>query len=98
MSQLFPDIPELEAVPRVLRSGLWMRAFHLALFAPQTWVLAVTWTAIGTSVGAILGYRLLGTIGAFLFGATATCAAPYFFVRFFLERLARMRLPQAQSE
>jgi hypothetical protein len=98
MSQLFPDVPELEAVPPVLRSGLWMRAYRLAFFSPQTWVLAFAWTATGTCVGAILGYRLLGALGAFLLGVTVMCAAAYLFLRILLQWLARMRLAQVQSE
>jgi hypothetical protein len=98
MSQIHPDIPELEGVPHVLRSRIWLRAERLALFSPQALGLALVWMAAGTTAGALLGFRLLSTWGAMLMGAAAMCLAGWLFLRYALQWLARRRLPEVQRE
>jgi hypothetical protein len=39
VSQIWPDIPELEGIPEVLRSGIWMKAYLLCAGSKgRTWL------------------------------------------------------------
>ena len=66
MAQIWPDIPELEGIPEALRSGIWMKAYSMALKQRKTWVLGlIVLTGLAWLCGS-LGYQVAGVIGATL--------------------------------
>jgi len=92
MSQIAPDIPELEHVPQVLRSIAYLRAQNRALRAPSTWLIAAVLFGLAIYIGATQGARL-GTIGG-LFGTAAGFALAFVcFFRVILPWRTRRILP-----
>jgi hypothetical protein len=92
MSQIAPDIPELEHVPHALRSIAYLRAQNRAFRAPLTWLIAAVLFALGIYIGATQGARL-GTIGG-VFGTAAGFALAFVcFFRVILPWRIRLIVP-----
>jgi len=97
VSQIWPDIPELQGVPEVLRSGIWMKAYSIALSRRTTWVLGlISLTGFALMFGS-LGYLVVGVIGAIVGAMTGTGIGIAFLVRVVLEWQARRLVPEVRA-
>ena len=97
VAQIWPDIPELEGIPEVLRSGIWMKAYSMALRQRKTWVLGlIGLTGLAWICGS-LGYQVAGVIGAALGAITGLGIGFAFLVRVVIERKARRLVPEVRA-
>ena len=97
MSQIWPDIPELEDIPEALRSGIWMKAYLLALRRRKTWFLGlICLTGFAWICGA-LGNQVAGVTGAILGAVTGSGIGIAFFVRVIIERQARRLVTEVRA-
>jgi hypothetical protein len=92
MSQTFPDIPELEPVPHVIRGLVWTRATMHAIRSGATWLMFVASQVVLISAGAIAGMRLFSTPGALVGGMLGAGLAVYLLFRVIIEWQARRYL------
>ena len=97
MSQLWPDIPELEGIPEVLRSGIWTKAYLSALRRWQTWLLGLLGAGVCICLCAIAGYQAGGVIGGIIGGLVGIGAGVVLFLRTILERQARRLVPELRA-
>src|SRR5262249_49954085 len=97
MSQIWPDIPEFDGVPEVLRSGLCMKAYTAALARRTTWLLGVLCLFACAGLGGVLGHQAFGTAGAVVGALLGTPIALALFVRVILERQARRLVPAVRA-
>src|SRR5262245_49368516 len=93
MSRIAPDIPELEPVPEVLRSVVYMRALNGAIRSPLTWVIGGLAIGAGVGIGATEGRALFGTAGAAIGTALGALATLWCFFRLILPWRARRLVP-----
>jgi len=98
MSRIAPDIPELEAVPYIARSGVYTQAWRLAVRSPLTWVMGGILFCAGVGIGANQGSALLGSFGA-VFGALVGAAAGVWsFVKLILPWCARRSVSEVIAD
>ena len=98
MSRIWPDIPELEGIPEVLRSGIWMRAYTLALSRRSTWALGLLSVGVSGCACGFLSYQIAGVIGVVLGVLAGFVIGSAFFVRVILEWRARRLVPEVRDE
>jgi hypothetical protein len=98
VSQIWPDIPELEGIPDVLRSGIWTKAYLLAMRSRKTWVLGLTVLSGLASICGYLGYHVAGVVGASLGAIAGSAIGVAFFVRVIIEWRARRFVPKVRAE
>ena len=96
MSQIAPDIPELEHLPHALRSIAYLRAENRALRSPLTLLLGAAVFAFGVYIGATQGARI-GTLGAILGTAAGFALAFVCFFRVILPWRTRRVLPSVTN-
>lgn len=97
MSQIWPDIPELEGIPEVLRSGIWMKAYSLALSRRKTWILGLISLTGFAGICGRLGYQFAGVIGAVVSALTGSVIGVAFLVRVVVEWQARRLVPEVRA-
>jgi hypothetical protein len=98
VSQIWPDIPELDGIPEVLRSGIWMRAYTRALSRRSTWAWGLSSVAISGWGCGFLGDQIADVMGAVLGGLAGFVIGSAFFVRVILEWRARRLVPEVRNE
>jgi hypothetical protein len=98
MSQTFPDIPELEPVPHVVRGLVWMRATMQAIRSTATWLIFVASQILLISVGAIAGLQLFSILGAVLGGFIGAGVALFLLFRAIVPWQARRFLRTAGTQ
>ena len=97
MSQIWPDIPELEGIPEVLRGGIWMKAYSLALSRRKTSVLGLISLAGIAGIYGALAYQFAGVTGAVVGALTGSVIGVAFLVRVVLEWQARRLVPEVRA-
>jgi hypothetical protein len=75
MSQIAPDIPELQPVPEAARSLVYVTAFNRAVRSPLTWLTGAIAIAAGAGIGLAAGRALFGGVGAVAGAAAGALAA-----------------------
>jgi len=98
MSQIAPDIPELEHVHEVIRSLVWTRALMRAIRSPATQLMGLACCAAGAFLGGVAGLQTLGWLGALAGGLLGTMAAVYFFLKVLLQHRARRLVQVVEKE
>jgi hypothetical protein len=81
MSQIAPDIPELEHLPVVVRPFIYTRALARASRSGITLLLGLAVLCTLGAGGVVAGARLLGTPGSVLGGLAGAALAVYLFFR-----------------
>jgi hypothetical protein len=97
VSQLWPDIPELEGIPEVLRSGIWMQAYLRALGRGTTWMLGLLCLAVCAGLCGLLGYRVANILGAVLGTVAGLVVGLVLIVRVIIEWQARRLVPVVRA-
>jgi hypothetical protein len=97
MSQIWPDIPELQGVPEVLRSTIWMKAYSIALSRRKTWLLGLICLTGFAWICGSLGNQYVGFTGAVLGAMTGSGIGFAFFVRVVLEFQARRLVSEVSA-
>ena len=95
MSQIAPDIPELEHVPDAIRSIVYVRAFNHAVRSPLTWLIGAIVVAAGAGIGLSSGRALFEGVGAVAGAAAGALAGIWCFFRVVLPWRTRRVLPSA---
>jgi hypothetical protein len=97
VSQIWPAIPEFEGIPEVLRGGIWMKAYFLALSRRKTWVLGLISMTVFAGICGALAYRFAGVIGAVVGTLIGSVIGVAFLVRVVLEWQARRLVPEVRA-
>jgi hypothetical protein len=97
VAQTWPDLPELEGIPEVLRGGIWMKAYSVALRRRKTWVLGLIGLTSLASACALIGHQVAGGIGAILGAMTGAGMGIVFFVRVIIEWQARRSVREVST-
>lgn len=95
MSQTFPDVPELEPIPFVIRGLVWMRATMHAVRSPETWLMFVASQVVLIGAAAAAGLQLISVAGAALGGLVGAGLALYLLFRVIIPWQARRFLRTA---
>jgi hypothetical protein len=97
VSQIWPDIPELEGIPEVLRSGVWTKAYLLAVRSRKAWALGLTVLSGLASICGYLGHHVAGVVGASLGAIAGSAIGIACFVRVIIEWRARRFVPEVRA-
>jgi hypothetical protein len=97
VSQIWPDIPELEGIAEVLRSGVWMRAYTRDLSRRSTWALGLLSVGVSGWACGFLSNQIAGAIGAVLGGLAGFVIGTALFVRAILDWRARRDQPMSRQ-
>src|SRR5262245_34678413 len=97
MSQIWPDIPEFDGLPEVLRSALWMKTYTSAMSRRTTWLLGFVCLVACAGAAGLLGHRVFGMAGSIVGTLLGTTIALTLFVRVILEWQARRLVPAARA-
>ena len=95
MSQTFPDVPELEPIPYVIRGLVWTRATMQAIRSGETWLLFVVSQIVLIGAAATAGLQLFSVAGAALGGLAGAVLAVYLLFRVIIPWQARRFLRTA---
>jgi hypothetical protein len=95
MSQTFPDVPELEPIPYVIRGLVWTRATMHAIRSGETWLLFVGSQIALIGAAATAGLQLFSVAGAALGGLAGAVLAVYLLFRVIIPWQARRFLRTA---
>ena len=98
MSQIAPDIPELEHLPLVVRPFIYTRAVMRATRSGVTLLLGLVTFLVLTATGASAGARFLGAPGSVLGGTIAAVLAIYLFFRAVIPWQARRTIAAVERE
>jgi hypothetical protein len=93
MSQIAPDIPELQDVPEPIRGVMWTRAQMYAIRSPVTRLIGFVSASVGAALAVGLGAWLAGPIGALIGMPLGISAGVYFCLRVVMEWRTRRVLP-----
>jgi hypothetical protein len=97
MSQIAPDIPELEHLHEIVRPFVWTRAMMRAIRSPGTHAIGMTCLALA-GVAIVWGLRTRGWMGAAAVALVGVPAAVTMFFKFIIPWQARRWLPVVEKE
>jgi hypothetical protein len=97
VAQIWPDVPELERIPEVLRSSIWAKAYFVAVRRRTTWVLGLICLTCFASICGVLGHQVAGGIGEILGAITGSVIGIAVFVRVVIEWQAWRSVPEART-
>lgn len=98
VSQIAPDLPELQGVPYALRSIVYVTALNRAVRSPLTWLMGALAIAVGVGIGANQGSAVFGGPGAFLGTVMGASAAIWSVFKLLLPWRTRRILPSVIEE
>lgn len=98
MSQIAPDIPELQHVPEAIRSLVYVKALNHAIRSPLTWLTGALAVAAGAGLGLTAGRALFGGVGAVAGTAAGAVVGLWVFFTVILPWRTRRVLPSAIAQ
>jgi hypothetical protein len=98
MSLTPPDIPELDDVPPIARSALWVRAVMRSTMSPVTHTAGIAALAVLAGGGAYAGTILFGATGFAAAGLCGLVAAWFVFFKVIVPLDARRQVRVVKQE